>query len=130
MVVASLRRADNQTTIRWFETFRLTSAVPALPELSPALSDELTEILNGSSSSWTCFYTPYGVTVFCILTRPGELATTLAVMTTLPPVIPVQHWTASPSRASKPGNRLEIRKIYGYTLMSTLHIITSQYCRP
>ena len=44
---ADLRKADDLTTARWFETFRLTGTGPAHPELSPKTRDHLADILNG-----------------------------------------------------------------------------------
>lgn len=41
------RRADDLTAARWFETYRLTSRAPDLPDLSPALAERLAAILRG-----------------------------------------------------------------------------------
>jgi NACHT domain len=41
------RRADDLDIAQWFETFRLTGEVPDLPDLSPALMEKVSAILNG-----------------------------------------------------------------------------------
>src|ERR1700691_1051525 len=41
------RRAWELSVARWFDTYRLTDVAPALPELSPALTQRLTEVLRG-----------------------------------------------------------------------------------
>jgi len=45
--VAGVRKSDDVTTARWFETFRLTGTLPDQPDLSPAIQDRLAGILNG-----------------------------------------------------------------------------------
>ena len=45
--VAGVRKSDDVTTARWFETFRLTGTLPDQPDLSPATQDRLAGILNG-----------------------------------------------------------------------------------
>ena len=45
---AGLRTPDEGlATARWFETFRLTGAPPELPGLSPAVAEQLAEVLGG-----------------------------------------------------------------------------------
>ena len=46
--VRDRKGAGDLELARWFETFRLTEAVPDLPELSPAVSDKLAAILGGN----------------------------------------------------------------------------------
>ncbi|MBO0803088.1 MAG: NACHT domain-containing protein [Nocardiopsaceae bacterium] len=41
------RKAEDLGIARWFETYKLTSDVPELPELSPADAERLAEILRG-----------------------------------------------------------------------------------
>ena len=41
------RRAADLTAARWLETYRLTSETPDLPDLSPALTQRLADILRG-----------------------------------------------------------------------------------
>ena len=41
------RPAEDLDVARWFATYRLTSEVPDLPDLSPALRDRLAAIVNG-----------------------------------------------------------------------------------
>ena len=41
------RRANDLTAARWFETYRLTSEAPDLPELPPGLTEPFTEVLRG-----------------------------------------------------------------------------------
>jgi hypothetical protein len=41
------RRADDLSVARWFETYRLTSEAPELPELSPARQQRLADVLRG-----------------------------------------------------------------------------------
>ena len=41
------RRAEDLSVARWFGTYRLTSEVPDLPELSPALTLRLADLLRG-----------------------------------------------------------------------------------
>jgi hypothetical protein len=41
------RRAEDLSVARWFGTYRLTSEVPDLPELSPALTQRLADLLRG-----------------------------------------------------------------------------------
>jgi hypothetical protein len=40
------RRAEDLSVARWFETYRLTGVTPDLPELSPALTQRLAEVLR------------------------------------------------------------------------------------
>ena len=41
------RRASDLTAARWFETYRLTSEAPDLPDLSPRLAQRLADVLGG-----------------------------------------------------------------------------------
>ncbi len=41
------RRAEDLSVARWFGTYRLTSEVADLPELSPALTQRLADLLRG-----------------------------------------------------------------------------------
>jgi hypothetical protein len=41
------RRSDDLTAARWFDTYRLTSQLPDLPDLSAALTEQLAAIVGG-----------------------------------------------------------------------------------
>ncbi len=47
VAVVGMRKAEDLTIARWFETFRLTESVPDQPELSMASRDQLAAILKG-----------------------------------------------------------------------------------
>jgi len=44
------RRATDLTAARWFDTCRLTGETPDLPDLSPALTQRLADILRGDET--------------------------------------------------------------------------------
>ena len=43
------RRAEDLSTARWFETYKLTRSFPQLPDLSPELAPRLAELLSGEA---------------------------------------------------------------------------------
>jgi hypothetical protein len=44
------RRLNDLTAARWFETYRMTSEAPGLPELPAALTERLAEVLRGEEA--------------------------------------------------------------------------------
>jgi len=47
------RRLNDLTAARWFETYRMTSEAPGLPELPAALTERLAEVLRGEEAQAT-----------------------------------------------------------------------------
>jgi hypothetical protein len=44
------RRVSDLTAARWFETYRMTSEAPGLPELPAELTERLAEVMRGNEA--------------------------------------------------------------------------------